>query len=80
MAKQWSGEVDEPAKDDTGVDKDLGLMSTPAGKSWPAVLVTEDDPLLRTLAVIFLCRLEKWVRYFSGHSFGLRRSGEPMPL
>ena len=24
MAKQWSGEVNEPAKDDTGVDKDLG--------------------------------------------------------
>ena len=22
MAKQWSGEVDEPARDDTGVDKD----------------------------------------------------------
>ena len=24
MAKQWSGEVDEPAHDDTGVDEDLG--------------------------------------------------------
>jgi hypothetical protein len=24
MAKQWSGEVDEPAQDDNGVDKDLG--------------------------------------------------------
>jgi hypothetical protein len=24
MAKQWSDEADEPAKDDTGVDKGLG--------------------------------------------------------
>ncbi|MBR0955134.1 hypothetical protein JQ591_32255 [Bradyrhizobium canariense] len=24
MAKHWSGEVDEPAKDDTEVDKDSG--------------------------------------------------------
>jgi hypothetical protein len=24
MAKQWSREVDDPAQDDTGVDKDLG--------------------------------------------------------
>ena len=24
MAEQWSGEVDEPAEDDTGVDEDLG--------------------------------------------------------
>ena len=24
MAEQWSGEADEPAEDDTGVDEDLG--------------------------------------------------------
>jgi hypothetical protein len=24
MAEQWSGEVDEPAEDDAGVDEDLG--------------------------------------------------------
>jgi hypothetical protein len=41
MAKQWSGEVDEPAKDEAGIDKDLDLLERTSGKSWP--VFTEDD-------------------------------------
>ena len=50
MAKQWSGEADEPAND-TGVDKAWFIERHTSRQTPSVVLVVEDEPLLRMLAV-----------------------------
>jgi hypothetical protein len=63
MAKQWSGEVAEPAKNEAGIDEDLGLLSAPAanhGRSSRRMTVADtcrDLLCLRSWSVLFLASL-----------------------